>query len=131
MAVCGVHRQPCTKADDKIYPDIGLYDYVADMSTYEEYAECLGVGNFYSHPDSLDGFNVAASDDDTTVAGAQDDASSSQTTKPVVYPWMKRRQRRNGRLSICMFFVFLLYFTLLYSNFDCRSDVGSPLVWKT
>ena len=103
MAVCSLHRQrrqPRANADD-MHPDtgvgLGLYDYMADMSTYREYAECLGMGNFYPQSDSLDGINVAASDTDTAVVESQDGAGNSLTTRHVVYPWMKRRHRQNGR----------------------------------
>jgi len=103
MALSSVHRQPRAQADD-MHPyvglgvGLGLYDYTADTSTYGEYAECLGIGNFYPQSDLLDGFNVEASDTDTAVVECQDSASSSSlTTRPVVYPWMKRRHRRNGR----------------------------------
>jgi len=96
MAVCSVHQQLHDDSADDIRPHVGMYDYV------DEYAECLGIRNIYPPlADSFDGLDITGPDvADTAAAAAEShEFASNRTTRLVIYPWMKRRQHRNGNIA--------------------------------
>ena len=99
MAVASALQQQsliCAEADEFL-SRVDVFDSCDDWRTltYGDYAECLGVGNYYPRTDLFDGFDVSSAA--VTEAHSPSQQSATNQTAFVVYPWMRRRRhRRNG-----------------------------------